>query len=185
MRIIGGTGKGRRLVSPKGRETRPTQDKVREAIFNILESSGPYQRVLDLFAGSGAMGLEALSRWGGQATFVECSREALKSLSGNIRRLQMDEKARLVQGDLRRGINFLKKIGEAYDLVFMDPPYGQGWAQTIIPQFLDSGLVEESGTVVLEHEAKEFLPLEIGEWGIRDQRRYGQTRVSFYTFLKG
>jgi 16S rRNA (guanine(966)-N(2))-methyltransferase RsmD len=131
------------------------------------------------------MGLEALSRWGGQATFVESSREALICLGENIRRLEMQDNARVIQRDLARGITFLKKRGGSYDLVFLDPPYGQGWAEGIIPPLLDSGLVEENGTLVLEHEANEPLPRQSGGWAVTDQRRYGQTRVSFYQMRKG
>ncbi|MBA4394538.1 MAG: 16S rRNA (guanine(966)-N(2))-methyltransferase RsmD [Desulfobacca sp.] len=184
MRIISGTGKGRQLAPLKGRQTRPTQDKVREAIFNILESNGPFLRVIDLFAGSGAMGLEALSRWGGKAVFVESSREAIICLRENIGRLKMEDKAQVIQGDLGKGINFLKKIGGPFDLVFMDPPYGQGWCNVIIPKLLTSSIVESTGIVALEHDLKEPIPLQVGDWEIGDQRRYGQTRVSFYTCLK-
>jgi 16S rRNA (guanine(966)-N(2))-methyltransferase RsmD len=140
---------------------------------------------MDLFAGSGAMGLEALSRWGGEAAFIESSREALACLSENIRRLEMKEKAFLLHRDLRRGVEFLRKSGGTYDLVFLDPPYGLGWPERIIPPLLTSGLVEESGILVLEHEAKEDHPLQAGAWSVRDQRRYGQTKVSFYHSMKG
>lgn len=183
MRIIAGTCKGHHLAPLKGRQTRPTQDQVREAIFNILESRGPFRRVVDLFAGSGALGLEALSRWGGEAFFVEYSREAIHCLRENIRRLKLDGSARLIQRDLRRGVNFLKKIGGPADLVFMDPPYGQGWCNELIPDLLNPAMVEETGVLVLEHDSKEPIPLQVGDWGIGDQRRYGQTRISFYTCM--
>jgi 16S rRNA (guanine966-N2)-methyltransferase len=184
MRIIAGTCKGLHLAPLKGRQTRPTQDQVREAIFNILESHGPFLRVIDLFAGSGAMGLEALSRWGGTAVFVESSREAIHCLRENIRRLKVEGSAQLIQRDLGRGVNFLKKVGGPPDLVFMDPPYGQGWCNFIIPKLLSPGLIEEAGILVLEHDSKEPIPLQVGDWGIEDQRRYGQTRVSFYQSIK-
>jgi 16S rRNA (guanine966-N2)-methyltransferase len=184
MRIIGGTCKGHHLAPLKGRQTRPTQDKVREAIFNILESDGPFLRVIDLFAGSGAMGLEALSRWGGKAVFVESSREAIICLRDNIGRLKMEGSAQVIHRDLGRGINFLKKINGPSDLIFMDPPYGQGWSSVILPNLLDPSIVETTGIVVLEHDSKEPIPLQVGDWEIGDQRRYGQTRVSFYKCLK-
>lgn len=184
MRIIAGTCKGHHLAPLKGRQTRPTQDQVREAIFNILESRGPFRRVVDLFAGSGALGLEALSRWGCEAFFVEFSREAMNCLRENIRRLKLDGSARLIQRDLRRGVNFLKKIGGPADLIFMDPPYGQGWCNELIPHLLNPAMLEETGVLVLEHDSKEPIPLQVGDWGIGDQRRYGQTRISFYTCTK-
>ncbi len=132
MRIIAGQCKGHHLAPLKGGKTRPTQDRVRESIFNILESYGPFLNVADLFAGSGALGLEAMSRWGGTAVFVEYSRPAIECLRENIRRLKMEARSRLIQRDLGRGVHFLVKSGAPFDLIFMDPPYGQGWCNLII-----------------------------------------------------
>lgn len=185
MRIIAGQCKGHLLAPLKGGKTRPTQDRVRESIFNILESNGPFLKVADLFAGSGALGLEALSRWGGTAVFVELSRPAVDCLRDNIRRLRLEPKTRLIQRDLARGVHFLIKSGAPFDLIFMDPPYGQGWCDSIVPSLLSLPVLKETGILVLEHDLKEPIPEKIGEWGIGDQRRYGQTRVSFYKFMKG
>ena len=184
MRIIAGQCKGHRLAPLKGGQTRPTQDQVREAIFNILGSEGPFLKVADLFAGSGAMGLEALSRWGGAALFVETSRAAVDCLRKNIGLLKMEGKARVIQRDLSRGVRFLHKVGGLFDLIFMDPPYGQGWCEALIPSLLSLSILEEKGVLVLEHDLKEPIPGQVGDWGIRDQRRYGQTRVSFYKSMK-
>ncbi|MBI4764844.1 MAG: RsmD family RNA methyltransferase [Deltaproteobacteria bacterium] len=229
MRIIAGQCKGHHLAPLKGGKTRPTQDRVRESIFNILEPYGPFLNVADLFAGSGALGLEALSRWGGNALFVEFSRPAVDCLRENIRRLKMETKSRLIQRDLSRGVRFLLnrhapplgrgttirlalptskgdiqrmsghenktrsvtssirelKDAEPFDLVFIDPPYGQGWCNVIVSAVLSLPLLQENGILVLEHDLKEPIPEKVGNWGIGDQRRYGQTRVSFYKFRKG
>ena len=185
MRIIAGTCKGHHLAPLKGRQTRPTQDRIREAIFNILEPIGPFLNVADLFAGSGALGLEALSRWGGTAVFIEFSRPAVDCLRENIRRLKMEESSRLIQRDLSRGVHFLNKTGGPFDLVFMDPPYGQGWCNSIASSLLSLPVLKETGILVLEHDLKEPIPEKVGDWGIGDQRRYGRTRVSFYKFMKG
>ena len=185
MRIIAGQCKGHHLAPLKGGKTRPTQDRVRESIFNILEPYGPFLNVADLFAGSGALGLEALSRWGGTALFVEFSRPAVDCLRENIRRLKMETKSRLIQRDLRRGVRFLLKNSPPFDLIFMDPPYGQGWCDMIGSALLSLPLLKENGILVLEHDLKEPIPEKVGNWGIGDQRRYGQTRVSFYQFMKG
>ena len=185
MRIIAGQCKGHHLAPLKGGKTRPTQDRVRESIFDILEGYGPFLNVADLFAGSGALGLEALSRWGGSAVFVEFSRPAVDCLRENIRRLKMETKSRLIQRDLARGVHFLVKSGSPFDLVFMDPPYGQGWCNLITSSLFSFPVLKASGILVLEHDLKEPIPENIGDWGIGDQRRYGQTRVSFYKFTKG
>lgn len=185
MRIIAGQCKGHHLAPLKGKNTRPTQDRVRESIFNILEPQGPFHKVADLFAGSGALGLEALSRWGGSAVFVEFSQPAADCLRENIRRLKMKEKSLVIQRDLGRGVQFLVKNNLLFDLIFMDPPYGQGWCNLIISSLLSLPLLKETGILVLEHDQKEPIPETIGDWGIGDQRRYGQTRVSFYKSMKG
>jgi 16S rRNA (guanine966-N2)-methyltransferase len=185
MRIIAGQCKGHPLAPLKGGKTRPTQDRVRESIFNILEGYGPFLKVADLFAGSGALGLEALSRWGGSAVFVEFSRPAVDCLRENIRRLRLETRASLIQRDLARGVEFLIKSGSPFDLVFMDPPYGQGWCGSITASLLGLPVLKTGGILVLEHDLKEPIPETVGDWGIGDQRRYGRTRVSFYQSMKG
>jgi 16S rRNA (guanine966-N2)-methyltransferase len=185
MRIIAGQCKGHHLAPLRGGKTRPTQDRVRESIFDILEGYGPFLNVADLFAGSGGLGLEALSRWGGSAVFVEFSRPAMDCLRENIRRLKMETKTRLIHRDLARGVHFLIKNGAPFDLIFMDPPYGQGWCELITSSLLSLPVLNESGILVLEHDLKEPIPETVGGWGVGDQRRYGQTRVSFYKFMKG
>jgi 16S rRNA (guanine966-N2)-methyltransferase len=184
MRIIAGTCKGRRLAPLKGGKTRPTQDRIREAIFDILEPRGPFLHVADLFAGSGAMGLEALSRWNGRAVFVEYSRPAVDCLRENIHRLKMEDQSRLIQRDLGRGVQFLAETGDPFDLVFSDAPYGQGWCNLVISSLLNPPVLKATGILVLEHDLKEPIPEQMGDWGIRDQRRYGRTRVSFYSLMK-
>lgn len=180
MRIISGTCKGHRLASLKGRQTRPTQDRIREAIFNILEPKGPFHQVADLFAGSGALGLEAVSRWGGSAFFVDSSRAALDCVRENSRRMKLEDRTQVIQRDLSRGIDFLMPRKRPFDLIFMDPPYGEGWGALIIPRLLRLPVLEDKGLLVLEHDQSEAVPREAGKWGIGDERRYGRTRISFY-----
>jgi 16S rRNA (guanine966-N2)-methyltransferase len=180
MRIIAGRFKGHRLASVKGSQTRPTQDRVREAVFNILEQRGPFLRVADLFAGSGAMGLEALSRWGGTALFVDASPIALNCLRENIRRLQVDEQVQVLRRDLGRGLDFLRTRTKPFDLIFMDPPYEKGWGGLLIPSLLSLPLLDHGGILVLEHDASETVPRQAGPWEAEEARRYGRTRVTFY-----
>jgi 16S rRNA (guanine(966)-N(2))-methyltransferase RsmD len=185
MRIIAGTGKGRRLAPVKGRGIRPTQDRIREAVFNILEPYGPFYRVADLFAGSGALGLEAVSRWGGEAVLVDRSPEAVRGLKENINRLGFGERCRVIRRDLARGLGFLAEQGSSFDLIFLDPPYGRGWCEKIVPPLLTLPLLSWEGVLVLEHDLEEPVPEQVGEWSVADRRRYGRTRVSFYHFRKG
>jgi 16S rRNA (guanine(966)-N(2))-methyltransferase RsmD len=180
MRIIAGTRKGFRLGPVKGRRVRPTQDRVREALFNILEQDGPYTQVADLFAGTGAMGLEALSRWSGKALFVDADPVAIAGLRENLRHLKLEEAGRVVHRDLSRGVGFLEKLGAPFDLIFMDPPYGKGWCLKLVPELLEGALLTKNGVLVLEHDQGDPGPERVGLWLAADQRRYGRTRISFY-----
>jgi 16S rRNA (guanine966-N2)-methyltransferase len=180
MRIIAGRYKGHRLATLKGLSTRPTRERVREAVFNILEPKGPFLRVADLFAGSGAMGLEALSRWGGTALFVDSSLSALECLRENIIRLKLEERAEVLKKDLSRGTDFLKASAQSFDLVFADPPYGKDWSALILPSIFGLPLLNEKGLLVLEHDASDPVPRQIGTWKAGEARRYGRTRISIY-----
>ncbi len=125
MRVIGGSERGRRLRAPKGRDVRPTPDRVRETLFNWLQGELEGVTALDLFAGSGALGIEALSRGAGQVTFVESARPALAALQENLTLFGRDSRIRLVRASAWQ---FLAGFPErAFELVFLDPPYGRGW----------------------------------------------------------
>jgi 16S rRNA (guanine966-N2)-methyltransferase len=180
MRIIAGSRKGQRLTALKGLRTRPTQDRVREAIFNILEQQGIFTNIADLFAGTGAMGLEALSRWSGRGLFVDSDRGGGENLRENIRRLKFETASRVVARDLSRGVGFLEKMGAPFDLILVDPPYLRGWGQRIVEGVLTASLLTAEGLLVLEHDQKEVVPEEVLGGRLADQRRYGQTLISFY-----
>jgi 16S rRNA (guanine966-N2)-methyltransferase len=175
MRVISGTHGGRRLVAPKGRDTRPTSDRVREALFSIL---GPLdgERVLDLFAGSGALAIEALSRGAGSALLCDDARPAVQAIRENLAALGLD--ARVVHDDARRVLRDAIASGDAYDLVFLDPPYRQAerWAAhltELLPAVLTPG-----ARVVSESDRR--APLELG-LPLVDERRYGDTVIQIHT----
>jgi 16S rRNA (guanine966-N2)-methyltransferase len=175
MRVIAGSRKGHRLVAPHGVETRPTSDRVRENIFNLV---GPLDgaRVLDLFAGSGALGIEALSRGAASAVFVEHDPEALRAIERNLDHLRLTG-ARVVRDDVLRTIAEEATAGAKYDLVLVDPPYGMlTEIQPRLARHLPS-LLAANGLVVLETDARTEpeLPLPI-----RTTRKYGQTRVTLF-----
>jgi 16S rRNA (guanine966-N2)-methyltransferase len=172
MRIIAGTRKGARIFAPKGRDTRPTSDRAREAAFNLI---GPVDgaRVLDLYAGSGAMGLEALSRGAETAVFVEDDRDAARTIQRNLDKLKLIG-ARVVHGDAAR---FLATDGGAYDLVLVDPPYDR-WehVQAQLARYLPPRLVP-NGLVVLETASRDPEP-ELPGLTQRTSRRYGAARIT-------
>jgi 16S rRNA (guanine966-N2)-methyltransferase len=180
MRIVAGTFGGRRLHTPKGREIRPTSDRVREAIFSILGPSVLAARVLDLFAGTGALGLEALSRGALEAVFIDQSLEAVRLIRSNIASLGVQERVRVIHGSVNQAIQRLAGEGKTFDLIFMDPPYGKGAVQKTLSLL---GHVARSGTlVVAEHDVRDVLPLPLTEqeWSKIQERKYGDTAVSFY-----
>ncbi|MEX2646340.1 MAG: 16S rRNA (guanine(966)-N(2))-methyltransferase RsmD [Gaiellaceae bacterium] len=171
MRIIAGTHRGTRIFAPKGRETRPTSDRAREAAFNLI---GPVDgaRVLDLYAGSGAMGLEALSRGAATVTFVEGERDAVRTIERNLDKLRLTG-ARVVHGD---AIRFLGTDSGTYDLVLCDPPYDR-FDATALGRYLRARLAP-AGLVVIETSAREpepELPLSL-----RTSRRYGAARITLF-----
>jgi 16S rRNA (guanine966-N2)-methyltransferase len=179
MRITGGVHRSRILRAPRGSATRPTSDRVREALFGILQSRGVVAgaRVLDLYAGTGALGLEALSRGAEHATFVERGREALAALSANVEALCPKEQVRIVRGDVASA---LKKLEGPFDLVFLDPPYADvssGVVSRIAPDL--ASLLSEGAIVMVEHASADEPPVFDG---LRptEQRRYGDTALCFY-----
>jgi 16S rRNA (guanine966-N2)-methyltransferase len=179
MRIIAGEFKGRRLASVKGR-IRPTSDKVREAIFSILGAAVAEARVLDLFAGTGALSLEALSRGAREAVLVEDQAAALEVLRRNLEALGVAERARVMPLPVQGALKKLAARGERFDLIFLDPPYGRGLAAATLAALEASGLLVPEAQVVAEHSHRETLPQRLGRLGLSDCRRYGDTQVAFY-----
>ncbi len=183
MRVIGGTWGGRRLLGPpRGAETRPTSDRVREAVFNILSSRVDGARVLDLFAGTGALGIEALSRGAAHATFVECDRGLCQTVETNLQELECDPAHYSVQlRDVRRA---LKRGTGPYDLVFIDPPYGHHLEREALAALVKEDLLAPDAVVVVEHTSKETVtlpPALAAALGAPDTRAYGDTSVSLYS----
>ena len=177
MRIVGGNLRGRVLRAPGGAATRPTSEKVREAVFNILGAVDG-DRVLDLFAGSGALGLEALSRGAAHATFVDAARPALTAIRGNLRELGLDARATVVPGDAVAAAARLKADGP-WRLVFVDPPYRSDLATRAVLALPCERLATDA-VVVIEHDRHNAPPDPLGSLLRTDLRRYGDTVISFF-----
>jgi 16S rRNA (guanine966-N2)-methyltransferase len=180
MRIIGGRVGGRTLKAPRGASTRPTSDKVRQAIFNILVArADPPARVLDLYAGSGALGLEALSRGAGAALFVDADGDACDLIRANADALGLPAEVKCTP--VVRWL--VKEAGGAYGWIFLDPPYGShetGELEKALELIADKRLVDAGGVAVAEHEWRHAPEDRYGPLALFDRRRYGQTAVSFY-----
>jgi 16S rRNA (guanine966-N2)-methyltransferase len=189
MRVIGGHWRGRSLVAPRGRDTRPTSDRLRKSLFDILEHGLPARaehpplprdaRVLDLFAGSGALGLEALSRGARRAVFIESAAPARAAVRRNTETLGCMERVQIWQRDATRLGAMPNSAGGPFDLVFLDPPYRQGLAAPALASARASGWLAEGAVAVVECAADEALPVAEG-FGLVLERRYGDTRLAFY-----
>jgi 16S rRNA (guanine966-N2)-methyltransferase len=179
MRVIAGAFKGRVLAPVKGC-TRPTGAKVREAIFNILGPAVVGARVLDLFAGTGALGIEALSRGAREAVFVEDHPEALKGLRRNLEQLGLGSRTVVLALPVAAALRKLSGGGERIDLVFLDPPYGRDTAAATLAVLGEGELLAPQALVVAEHSKREQLPEECGRLQQQDLRRYGDTQVAIY-----
>lgn len=174
MRVVSGDLGGRKLVTPDGSDTRPTSDRVREAMFNSLFSLDAIEgaRVLDAFAGSGALGIEALSRGALHATFVETGRNALAALRENIETLQLGAQGRVVPGDALAHLERTAAEGSHYDLVLLDPPYGfDQWDELL-------AAVPVGARVVIESDREVVVP---DSWEVHRRKRYGGTVVTLAT----
>ena len=176
MRVVAGRLGGRRLIAPAGQSTRPTSDKVREALFSILgDVEGA--RVLDLFAGSGALGIEALSRGAARATFVDSAPAAVRAVRENVAALGLEDAAEVRRQDARAFLRTAKKSGHEYDLVFLDPPYrlAAGLGREISP--LLSRVLGSQARVVWESDRRDAPALELPTI---DERRYGDTLIRIH-----
>lgn len=180
MRVISGQAKGRRLKVPKGHALRPTADRVKEALFNILPRSLSGCKVLDLFAGTGNLSAEALSRGASEALLIDRAREARRTARENLRSLGLLENTRIWQTPVIRGVRLLSRRGETFDLVFLDPPYERGLVEPALRAIAKAEILKESGVVVAEHSVREKVEAGYGPLKLRDQRRYGATLVSFF-----
>ena len=179
MRIIAGSLKGRRLAPVKGR-IRPTGAKVREAVFAILGDTVLEARVLDLFAGTGALGIEALSRGAAEAVFVEDNPEALKVLRRNLEELDLKDRTSVLPVSVRQALKKLAVHGADFHLAFLDPPYGGEKAINALKDLAAAAILAPEAWVVAEHSRRDQLPEAAGGLTRRELRRYGDTQVAFY-----
>lgn len=184
MRVIAGEFKGRRLSTPKGRDIRPTADRVREAVFNIIGPRVHGAVVLDLFAGTGALGIEALSRGAIAATFVDTSREALGVIRRNIEICALKARTHVISCDVYRSLGALGNHNPPFDLVFADPPYHCGYLIPAMENLHASGCLSESALIVVEHDPREPVVAQQSHFQVTDARRYGATAVTFLVYSK-
>ncbi len=184
VRVISGSARGRSLKAVPGMGTRPTTDKVKEAIFSMI---GPYfdgGYVLDLFAGTGGLGIEALSRGAERAIFVDMDPKSIDVIKQNLKTAKLENQAEVYRNDAMRAIKALEKRAKGFDLIFLDPPYKMTNADEMMLDLAQRGLVQEDATVMVEHDAGHVYPEQVGEFRQTRVSNYGETTVSIYRYEK-
>jgi 16S rRNA (guanine966-N2)-methyltransferase len=184
MRVISGTAKGRTLKAVPGMNTRPTTDKVKEALFSMI---GPYfdgGTVLDLFAGTGGLGIEALSRGMDRAVFIDIEKASLDTVRTNLKATGFEDQSEIYRNDALRAIKALGKRKLKFRLVFLDPPYRMRLAQQLMTELLEQDLLEEFATVVVEQDAEVMTLDSCGPLRLVRRAEYGDTAILVYTLDK-
>ena len=180
MRIITGDFKGRRLEMPEGKDIRPTTEKVKEAIFSIIAGNVPGAVCVDLFAGTGNLGLEALSHGSEKCYFADNSRESLNLIKRNIAMCKAEEWSVVIPGDFERVLTRLGERGEKIDIFFLDPPYREGLYEKCFELIREYDLLAEEGIIIAEHGEREPLPEEIEGYIVLKERNYGSVAITIY-----
>jgi len=183
VRIVGGSAGGRKLLTPRGLDTRPTSDKVKEALFSILAGMmGPLDgcAVLDVFAGTGNLGIEALSRGAGRAVFIDSGREAAAIIAKNLELTGFGDRAGVVARDFRSALTAMEAKGELFELIFIDPPYQKGLLEKCLAQLGESPIIDNGAVIVAEHSSREEIGTEYGMLQRCDSRVYGDTALAFF-----
>ncbi len=181
MRVIAGEKKGRKLGSPKGDLIRPTPDKVKGALFNILAEKNSDAIIIDLFAGSGAIGIEALSRGARKVYFGDFDKASFNLVKKNLEHLDYtkedDDKGEVLYGDYSE---VLTEIKEKADIIFLDPPYGKGIYEDVLNSISDNDSLKKDGVIIIERDTWNPIPDEVAKYTKKDTRKYGKTSIDIF-----
>lgn len=177
MRVITGKARGVQLKTPAGMQTRPTSDRVKEAMFSIIQFDIPGMRVLDLFGGTGQLGIEALSRGAKEAVFVDANEPACALIRENLRRTRMELNGRVVRSDY---LSFLSSCREKYGIIFLDPPYAEVFLENSLKKITEIDILETNGIIVAERPLGKDLPWEFSGYSRSKDYKYGNTLLTVY-----
>lgn len=180
MRIIAGKARGLKLITPKNLEIRPTSDRIKESVFNIIQSSIYDSIIVDIFAGTGNLGIEALSRNAKKVYFIDRNKDSIEIIEQNLAKANFTSQAEVICGDAITGINRLIEKDVQADVIFMDPPYKKGLGVMALEHIANKKLLNSSGIIVVEHDKIENMPEETGVIILFRRKDYGNTSVSFY-----
>ncbi len=181
MRIISGVARGTKLITLEGIETRPTLDRIKESLFSIIQNKIPKAVVLDLFAGSGALGIECLSRGALFCTFCDSSNKAIKVIKQNIEKTRMSEKALVIQADYATCLKKISNQKNSFDIIFLDPPYESNLIEKSIEKIIEFDLLKQDGIIIAETDQLELVLEKIEKLQVEiiDIRKYGRVKLVF------
>ena len=182
MRVITGKARGVQLKTPDGMLTRPTTDRVKEAVFSVIQFEVETARVLDLFAGTGQLGIEALSRGAKSAVFVDSRKDACQLVKENLKRTHLAEQAQVIQSDY---LSYLKHCHEIFDLIFLDPPYAEVFLENALKSISEIDILADCGIIMCERPAEKSLDMEIPGLQRGKDYRYGNTWVTLFRKAAG
>ena len=177
MRVITGKARGITLKTPEGMQTRPTTDRVKEAMFSIIQFEVPGARVLDLFGGSGQLGIEALSRGAKSAVFVDATENACKLIRENLKRTKLEQEGRVVRSDY---LDYLKRCRETYDIILLDPPYAEVFLENALKYIVEIDILQSGGIIVAERPLGKDLPWDFEGYVRSRDYKYGNTLLTLY-----
>jgi RNA methyltransferase, rsmD family len=179
VRVISGSARGLKLNTPGDDRVRPTTDRVKESMFNIIQDWVYDSQVLDLFAGSGALGIEALSRGASQAVFCDNSLDSIKIIKSNIEKARVADRSQIVSGDFKRCLRDMEAKNQSFDMIFVDPPYYEGLFEEVLDTIRSCKILKKDGIVIVEHDAKRPIG-QVEGLEVYKEKKYGITMLTFY-----
>ena len=179
VRVISGSARGLKLNTPGDDRVRPTTDRVKESMFNIVQDWVYDSQVLDLFAGSGALGIEALSRGASQAVFCDNSLDSIKIIKSNIEKARVADRSQIVSGDFKRCLRDMEAKNQSFDMIFVDPPYYEGLFEEVLDTIRSCKILKKDGIVIVEHDAKKPIG-QVECLEVYKEKKYGITMLTFY-----
>ena len=177
MRVITGTARGIQLKTPEGMQTRPTADRVKEALFSIINFDIPGAKVLDLFGGTGQLGIEALSRGAASAVFVDAREESCRLIRENLKRTKLEQDAKVIRSDY---LDYLNRCREQYNIILLDPPYAEVFLENAIKRITEIDILQSDGIIVAERPLGKELPWEFEGYTRSKDYKYGKVLLTIY-----
>lgn len=181
LRVISGKARGLKLNTPKSEDVRPTTDRVKESLFNIINPYIMDGDILDLFAGTGSLGIECLSRGANKCVFVDLNRSSIDIVKSNIKKARVEENSEVMNVDFKSAIERVKNNSYKFDIIFMDPPYYKDMFQDALERIDKANILKEDGIIVVEHDTKQEFPENVGNLVKNRNKKYGNTTLTFYS----